>query len=179
MRELLFLFLKNIYRVVASEYTRGAMIVNACQPTGRTLPGWGSPDSDYTGIRFRTAILDTVKVLDKAVPPSYLISNDSDSNRFNPPSKSLRVSLLAKYIPLTQGDDPLLPKSLTPLLVLYEQHLEDARWKREEPIQAQYEDCLRIVAVLVSVLSKQLSLRKQASRDSSFGFTNTYSTSDG
>lgn len=152
--------------------------MNLCQPTGRTLPGWGDPNGDYAGIRFRTAILETVQVLDKAVPASYL-AEQSESNRFNPPSKSLRVSLLAKYIPLTQGEDPILPKSLTPVLILYEKHLEDARWKREEPTQAQYEDCLRIVALLVSLLSQRLLLKKQESRDKDLGFTNTYATSEG
>lgn len=154
------------------------MIVNACQPAGRTLPGWGDSDGDYAGVRFRTAILDTVKVLEKAVPSSYF-SSDTEKTRFNPPSKSLRVSLLAKYIPLTQGDDPILPKSLTPLLLLYEKHLEDARWKAEEPTQAQFEDCSRIVAVLVDILSKRLLLKKQQSRDSILGFSSAYDTSGG
>lgn len=154
------------------------MIVHACQPTGRTLPGWGDPNSDYAGIRFRTAILDTVIVLEKAVPQSYF-SKAEQEDSLNPPSRSVRVSLLAKYIPLTQGEDPILPKSLMPLLVLYEKHLEDARWKAEEPTQEQYQDCVRILAVLLNILSKRLLPKKQESSDSSLGLTNTYATSEG
>ena len=66
-----------------------------------------------------------------------------------------------------------------PLLVLYEKHLEDARWKAEEPTQEQYQDCVRILAVLLNILSKRLLPKKQESSDSSLGLTNTYATSDG
>jgi hypothetical protein len=158
------IILQNIYREVASEYTRGAMIVSACQPTGRSLPGWGDPQSDYAGIRFRTAILQTVSVLEKAVPVDNFLGHtetDKAPSHPIPSSRSPRVSLLAKYIPLTQGEDPILPKSLRPLLLLYETHLENARWRHREPEQKDYEDCLRIVAVLVDVLGKRLLLSKQ------------------
>jgi hypothetical protein len=152
------------------------MIADACQPTGRTLPGWGDPNSDYAGIRFRTAILNTITVLEKAVPPSYFADQQQQKKGFNvanPASKSVRVSLLAKYIPLTQGDTPVLPKSLMPLLLLYENHLEDARWKAHEPTQKQYEDCLRIVAVLLDILGKRLPLKTQQRNDRNSGHANS------
>lgn len=156
---------------MASEYTRGALIVHACQPTGRILPGWGEPDSDYAGVRFRTAILSTVTVLDKAIPPSCFPRQERDkSSQF--PSRSVRESLLAKYIPLTQGENPVLPKSLMPLLLLYERHLEHARWNAQEPTKAQYEDCLRIVAVLLDVLGKRLPLNKERTNDFDSTFIN-------
>lgn len=154
------------------------MIVHACQPTGRTLPGWGEPNSEYAGIRFRTAILNTVKVLDKAIPPSCLPQQNDEKHTKTQPN-SVRVSLLAKYIPLTQGDNPILPKSLMPLLLLYESHLEDARWKSQEPTRAQYEDCLRIVAVLLDILGKRFTLKKQQSSDFDSTFSRTYATSEG
>ena len=142
-----------MYRLVTSEFTRCAMIVHATRPTGRALPGWGTTDSEYSGIHFRSAILQTVSVLD-AVIPGRLLSPDSATAR-PIPTRSKHASPLAKYLPLLQGDDPVIPRALLPLLQLYESRLEDARWAAQEPTQAHYEECLRIVAVLVDVIGKR------------------------
>lgn len=124
------------------------MIVNATSPKGRTLPGWGAPNSDYAGVHFRSAILDTLKVLDTLLPTA--------SDLVTPiPTRSKHASPLAKYQSSLVGEQAIVPKALLPLIQLYEQLLEDARWKQEEPTQADYENCLRIVAVLVDVINKQ------------------------
>jgi hypothetical protein len=127
------------------------MIVNATSPKGRTLPGWGAPGSDYAGVHFRSAILDTLKVLDTLLPSA----SDSSSPI---PTKSKHTSPLAKYHTSLIGEQAIVPKAMLPLIQLYEQLLEDARWKQEEPTQADYENCLRIVAVLVDILNKRGAL---------------------
>ncbi|CAD6568992.1 MAG: hypothetical protein CYPHOPRED_003015 [Cyphobasidiales sp. Tagirdzhanova-0007] len=142
---------KNVCRLAASEYTRCAMIVHATSPQGRTLPGWGAPGTDYAGVRFRSAILQTLDVLEAVLPP--LKSSSSPSALI--PTRSKHASPLAKYMPLFGGDQPIIPNTLLPLLNLYEKYLEDARWRFEEPSEQDYENCLRIVAVLVDVVGKR------------------------
>lgn len=142
---------QNVFRLTASEYTRCALILHATRPTGRTLPGWGSPDTDYAGVHFRTAILQTVKVLETVLP----LPPERSAHQQPAPTKSKRVSPLLRYLPLLQGDSPIIPRSLLPLLQLYEKQLENAKWQLEEPTQADYETCLRIVAVLVDVVGKR------------------------
>ena len=121
------------------------MIVHAARPRGRVLPGGGDPSSEYAGVRFRTAILETLQVLDAVVAPTT-----------SPiPTSSRHASPLAKYLPLLQGENAIIPKALLPLLELYEKQLEDAKWKLEEPTVEDYENCLRMVAILVDTVSKR------------------------
>jgi hypothetical protein len=70
--------LQPVHSLIASEYARCALISYISQPSDRTLPGWGAPGkiprasyqfahfqagSNMQGVRFRTAMLDTVKVI--------------------------------------------------------------------------------------------------------------------
>ena len=78
-----------------------------------------------------------------------------------PTASSPHHSPLAKYMPIffAADDKPsttpdLLPKQFLPLLQLYDRHLENARYQREEPTQQDYEDCLRVVAVIVAAVKK-------------------------
>lgn len=126
------------------------MIVHAARPKGRVLPGWGDPSSDYAGMRFRTAILDTLQMVDAVVPASLPSSSQSPI-----PTSSRHASPLAKYLPLLEGENAILSKSLLPLLGLYEKKLEDAKWKLEEPTQEDYETSLRIATILVDTIQKR------------------------
>lgn len=62
---------------------------------------------------------------------------------------------LDPYLPLLFNTDPplLLPQYL-PLLKLYSQHLEKAHFSTNEPSQADYEDSLRVVAVIMAEIQK-------------------------
>lgn len=64
-------------------------------------------------------------------------------------------SPLQKYMP-TFFSPPtnLLPIQFKPLLQLYEKRLQDARLAREEPTQEDYEDCLRVVSIVVASVKK-------------------------
>ena len=125
------------------------MIAYATNPKGRHLPGWGAPGTEYTGVHFRSGILQTLQVIDTVLPSSQRLENTPI------PTKSKHASPLAKYLPLLEGSQPLIPTALLPLLQLYENYLEDARWKAQEPTQEDYETCLRIVAVVVDVVGKR------------------------
>ena len=134
------------------------MIVQATRPRDRTLPGWGKSGTDYANVNFRSGILQTLQVIETIFPsPNY-----SSSNKSTPiPTRSRHASPLAKYLPLLtgsvdgEGEKALIPKAMLPILNLYEKHLEDAKWKEEEPTEQDYEECLRIVAVLVDVVGKR------------------------
>jgi len=48
---------------VSGEYARACAIAFASLPNVEKRPGWGSPGSIFEGVRFRTAILDTIAPL--------------------------------------------------------------------------------------------------------------------
>lgn len=145
------------------------MIAYQSCPRGRTLPGWGTPGSVYDGLHFRTEILDSVGVLTEAVWTQLFPHSIPPK-----PLNSRNRSPLADYWPLLEpetiiaadGDSaptlvqPVLPATLAPILRLYEQHLENARWASAEPTLEDYEDCIRVVSVLMSVLGDKASKHK-------------------
>lgn len=139
------------------------MIVHASRPKGRLLPGWGDPGSEYAGVRFRTAILDTLQVIDTVLPAAAAAAPQHASTPI--PTASRHASPLIKLLPLLEGEDPTIPKALIPLLDLYEKMLEDAKWSLDEPTKEDYETCLRITAVLVDAIGKRAAGSDKGKRD--------------
>jgi preprotein translocase subunit Sss1 len=45
-----------------------------------------------------------------------------------------------------------LPAVCRPLIQSWDRHLENARWRREEPTMEDYEEVLRIVAVVIQLV---------------------------
>ncbi|KZW02714.1 hypothetical protein EXIGLDRAFT_419726 [Exidia glandulosa HHB12029] len=57
---------KSVHKYIANEYLRSAAILYASQPANGHQDGWGDPGTEYAGVRFRRAILDSVVQVDEA-----------------------------------------------------------------------------------------------------------------
>ncbi|KAJ3528656.1 hypothetical protein NM688_g7967 [Phlebia brevispora] len=57
---------KPVYRHMQQEYARACLIAYESQPKNGHQEGWGAPGSKYSGVRYRTALLQTIREIDKA-----------------------------------------------------------------------------------------------------------------
>ncbi|EPT04258.1 hypothetical protein FOMPIDRAFT_1021942 [Fomitopsis schrenkii] len=55
---------ERVHRFIQQEYTRACLITYESLPKDGFQEGWGKPETRYAGVRFRTTLLDTVRVID-------------------------------------------------------------------------------------------------------------------
>lgn len=55
---------ESVNRFIQQEYTRACLITYESQPRDGFQEGWGKPGTKYAGIRFRTALMDTIRPID-------------------------------------------------------------------------------------------------------------------
>ncbi|GAA99667.1 uncharacterized protein L969DRAFT_86999 [Mixia osmundae IAM 14324] len=143
-----------VHRLVATEYTRVAIIATVGQPQRRTIPGYGTSDSPYPRLHFRTAIKETAKVLTRLIE-THLTDKDLQQLARQSPRQSTLVRLAPFLFERLSPDiEPLVPPQYLPLLKLYDSHVDNARYRRKEPTQQEYEDCLRVLALLVAAVQR-------------------------
>ncbi|KAI5991638.1 hypothetical protein EDD15DRAFT_1107747 [Pisolithus albus] len=117
---------KQVREYISQEFSRACLVSYECQPRHIIHPGWGRPGTEYCGIRFRRALLDTIADIDaKAhlVIPSH--------PRLKPHARMLRHF---RFIL------PLLPKDgdgLTPLHY-YDSSIQLARTSHREPTEEEF-----------------------------------------
>ncbi|CDO72316.1 hypothetical protein BN946_scf184977.g13 [Trametes cinnabarina] len=56
---------QSVFLYVQQEYARACLIAYESRPKDGFQEGWGKPGTKHAGIRFRTALLDTVRAIDK------------------------------------------------------------------------------------------------------------------
>ncbi|PCH33575.1 hypothetical protein WOLCODRAFT_135200 [Wolfiporia cocos MD-104 SS10] len=55
---------ESVHRFIQQEYTRVCLITLDSQPRDGLQEGWGRPGTAYAGVRFRTALRDTIREID-------------------------------------------------------------------------------------------------------------------
>ncbi|KAI6031895.1 hypothetical protein BKA83DRAFT_590200 [Pisolithus microcarpus] len=117
---------KQVREYISQEFSRACLVSYECQARHIIHPGWGRPGTEYCGIRFRRALLDTIADIDaKAhlVIPSH--------PRLKPHARMLHHF---RFIL------PLLPKDgdgLTPLHY-YDSAIQLARTSHGEPTEEEF-----------------------------------------
>ena len=52
-----------MFQYIQQEYTRACLIAYESRPKGGFQEGWGQPGTKFEGIRFRTSLLDTIRII--------------------------------------------------------------------------------------------------------------------
>jgi len=132
--------------LIIEEYTRSCIAVAVSRPKKGTHPGWGAPDSNYPGMHFRTAILDTIGEIDKLartflpeLPPLR-------------PHRPMIGHLKRLDFVLLQDDHSRLRD--------YDGLVQRARFDVDEPTQEDWERCEEIVEQMKTIL--QFYIRAEA-----------------
>ena len=63
--------LQSVYQFIQQEYTRACLITYESRPKGGFQEGWGRPGTNLEGVRFRTALLDTVREIGASARSSF------------------------------------------------------------------------------------------------------------
>ncbi|KAG8905325.1 hypothetical protein FRB99_000206 [Tulasnella sp. 403] len=129
---------KAVADLVLEEYTRSCITVAVSRPQRAHHPGWGTPGSQYEGIRFRNAILDTIADVDKL------------ARTFLPDLPPLRPH--RPMIDHLKRLDFVLLQNDSTRLRTYHSLVEQARYDEEEPTEADWEKCQEVVGQLRSIL---------------------------
>ncbi|KAH9835624.1 uncharacterized protein C8Q71DRAFT_88382 [Rhodofomes roseus] len=116
---------ERVHRFVQQEYTRACLITYESQPKDGFPEGWGKPGTRYAGVRFRTALLDTVREIDAL---AHLIIPRHPVLR--PHARMLHHFRF--ILPLLQRDED----GLTPLHY-YDSAIQLARHASREPTEAE------------------------------------------
>ncbi|THU94826.1 hypothetical protein K435DRAFT_667476 [Dendrothele bispora CBS 962.96] len=117
----------SVHKYITKEYARTCLISHESLPKEASRPGWGQPGTPYQDIRFRTALLETIPVLDN------LARNIIPAT---PPLKPhARMLHHFRYIIpiLNTGDDGLTP------LHYYDSVIQLARYSSREPTLKEFE----------------------------------------
>lgn len=117
----------SVHRYIQQEYTRACLITYESQPRDGSREGWGKPGTSYAGVRFRPALLDTIRTIDGL---AHLIIPHH-------PVLRPHVRMLHHFRFIL----PLLPKDvdgLTPLHT-YDAAIQLVRCASREPTEAEFE----------------------------------------
>ncbi|KAJ9099919.1 hypothetical protein QFC21_003924 [Naganishia friedmannii] len=133
---------RKVAEHITTEYTRTAVIAYISQPTAEKQEGWGRPGTQFASIHFRKSIRETfhaiLKTLDD-VPPT-------------PGSSTKQRITYPPYAIIQITSHPNWPPTAQPLLNLYEDILQKAKYARSEPDAAEYERCVKIVALIMGLI---------------------------
>ncbi|KAJ3841066.1 hypothetical protein F5878DRAFT_34845 [Lentinula raphanica] len=117
----------SVHKYITAEYARTCLIAHQSQPTDAFHEGWGKPGSQYEGVRFRRALLDTIPKIDSL---AHLVI---------PTHPSLKPH--ARMIHHFRFILPLLPSNedeLTPLHY-YDSIIQLATISHREPTEEEFE----------------------------------------
>ncbi|KAH9937620.1 uncharacterized protein B0H18DRAFT_971462 [Fomitopsis serialis] len=117
---------ERVHRFIQQEYTRACLITYESQPKDGSHEGWGNPGTRYAGVRFRSALLDTVR------------ETDALAHLIIPRHPALRPH--ARMLHHFRFILPLLPRDedgLTPLHY-YDSAIQLVRHASREPTEAEY-----------------------------------------
>ncbi|KAH8835337.1 hypothetical protein DL96DRAFT_1809216 [Flagelloscypha sp. PMI_526] len=117
---------KPVHRYITQEYARSCLITHASQPHNVHHEGWGRPGTEFEDIRFRTYLMDTVKIIDRLaheVLPSQ-----------QPLKPNLRMLHQFRFLL------PLLPQNddRFSALHIYDSAIEIARYSASEPSEEEF-----------------------------------------
>ena len=135
--------LQSVYQFIQQEYTRACLITYESRPKGGFQEGWGRPGTNLEGVRFRTALLDTVREIGAftctfPLHPISLSSADKLAHLVIPrhPPLGPQARMLQHFrfiVPLLNVDDD----GLTPLQY-YDSAIQLARHAAREPTEHEY-----------------------------------------
>ncbi|KAH9946688.1 hypothetical protein B0H21DRAFT_742640 [Amylocystis lapponica] len=117
---------ESVYWFIQQEYTRACLVAYESQPQNEYQEGWGRPGTKYAGVRFRTALLDTIREIDAL------------AHMIIPHHPILRPH--ARMLHHFRFILPLLPRDedgLTPLHY-YDSTIQLVRLASQEPTEAEY-----------------------------------------
>jgi len=117
---------ERVHLFIQQEYTRACLITYESQPKDGLQEGWGIPGTRYAAVRFRTALLDTVREIDAL---AHLIIPRHPVLR--PHARMLHHFRF--ILPLLSRDED----GLTPLHY-YDSAIQLARHASREPTEAEY-----------------------------------------
>ncbi|WVQ99763.1 hypothetical protein IAU59_006905 [Kwoniella sp. CBS 9459] len=138
---------KKVASHIATEYSRTAVIAHISQATTGQQEGWGRPGTKWEDKHFRSYILSTLPVMRQALAP-------------NTPAPPLSLQ------PLIDATDPTKvgDKGALRLFVnSYAKIIENARYGRKEPTQADAEATEKVVEVVL--LTLEVKSRREKSRE--------------
>ncbi|WVF71095.1 hypothetical protein IAT40_005892 [Kwoniella sp. CBS 6097] len=137
---------KKVASHIATEYSRTAVIAHISQATTGQQEGWGRPGTKWEDKHFRSYILSTLPIMCQALAP-------------NTPSPPLSLQ------PLLEATDPVKvgDKGALRLFVnSYAKIIENARYGRKEPTQADAEATEKVVEVVL--LTLEVKSRREKNR---------------
>ncbi|KAI0361708.1 hypothetical protein OH77DRAFT_1516640 [Trametes cingulata] len=144
----------SVFLYMQQEYTRACLIAYEARPKDGFQEGWGRPGTKYAGVRFRTALLDTVRIIDQL---AHLVIP-----RHPPLRPHARVLHHFRFIlPLLSKDED----GLTPLHY-YDSAIQLARHSTREPTEQEYIVAIRAAREIETVLNEcYLEMREGSSTD--------------
>lgn len=148
-----------------TEYNRAAVIAHLSQPTATSQEGWGQPGTQFGGIYFRQRIRLMYTILCKWTSRTFLsrvpksidhchtvesldgleaVEHPHQPGHRRDPRRP-KDSLQHLY------QHPALPPAAKPLLDVFTRQLELARYARSEPNLVEFENCMKVVALLLGM----------------------------
>ncbi|KIK71205.1 hypothetical protein GYMLUDRAFT_33345 [Collybiopsis luxurians FD-317 M1] len=132
----------SVHKFITEEYARTCLIAHQSLPTDAFHEGWGGPGTQYEGIRFRRALLDTIPKIDSL---AHLVIPT------HPPLKPY-----ARMIHHFRFIQPLLASNegeLTPLHY-YDSVIQLARISHREPTEGEFELGMESAETIIQVLNE-------------------------
>ncbi|KAG8936608.1 hypothetical protein FRC03_001907 [Tulasnella sp. 419] len=128
---------KPVADLIRDEYTRACVTTHLSKSFETSHPGWGTPGTQYEGVRFRTAILDTLPRLDALARETFpgfppLMPNKAFHHHFRPLN-----FLFAEYPTLTRE---------------YSDLIEQARYEEDEPSLKAWLRCQELVSMISMII---------------------------
>ncbi|KAI0932292.1 hypothetical protein AcW2_000964 [Taiwanofungus camphoratus] len=152
---------ESVHWFIQQEYTRACLVTYESQPKEGLQEGWGRPESRYQGVRFRTALLETVREIDALV---HLIIPRHPLLR--PHARMLHhFRFILPLLP--RGEDGLSP------LHYYDSAIQLARHASREPTEREFNIGMDAAAEIKRVLDE---CRSEMLEDSSTELAETLST---
>ncbi|KAL0950957.1 hypothetical protein HGRIS_007708 [Hohenbuehelia grisea] len=128
---------KSVHEYVEQEYVRACLITYESQPKDAFHEGWGRPGTQYEGVRFRRALLDTVHEIDELAHIVF------------PRHRPLKPH--ARMLEHFRALIPLLPSTPEGISYLhyYDSAVQIARDSSKEPTEEEFDNGMRAVRAIV------------------------------
>ncbi|OCF31983.1 hypothetical protein I316_06369 [Kwoniella heveanensis BCC8398] len=147
---------KKVASHIATEYSRTAVIAHISQATTGQQEGWGRPGTKWEDKHFRSYILSTLPIMRQALCPNPPTSTSTSTA---PPSPLSLQPLLEATDPSKIGDKGALRLFVNS----YAKIIENARYGRKEPTQADAEATEKVVQVVL--LTLEVKSRREKNRE--------------
>ncbi|KAI0094686.1 hypothetical protein BDY19DRAFT_36134 [Irpex rosettiformis] len=135
---------KSVYRYMKQEHARACLVTYESQPRDISQEGWGKPGSSYAGVRFRSALIQTIRDIDLS---------DKVAHQVIPRHPILRPH--ARMLHHFRFILPLLPRDSDGLTALhyYDSTIQLARHASRECTEAEFTIGLRCANEIKTVLN--------------------------